>query len=296
MNLIDTHFHIGPDFVKRKYDIISLANELKTTGMGVVIKNHCMATTALAGLARKIYNVNIYGSVVLNYFVGGLNKEAIIGAMGINKSETNVADPDKKRFVVWMPTVHAAAHIESIGWDFDPIWGIDEKYCTKKGDIVGITILKNGQLVPEVNEILKTIKEFDLVLATGHLGNEETVKLVEEASKMGIKRIIVTHPVYKSTELTLDQQKYLSGLGAYIEHTYGVNLIDKIPISSYLDAIRAVGVNKCIISTDLGQMHTPGLNDGFNEFINKLLEAGLTQEEIEIMGYKNPFKLLEGSF
>lgn len=289
---IDLHLHIGPEFVRRRYNILSLSRELKKNRMGAVIKNHCISTTALASLARKIDGVQVYGSVVLNYYVGGINKYAILGAMSTNKTIQETDRLDDSRFVVWMPTVHAEAHLKHIKWDFDPLWGVDKRYCQSSKAVRGITILNKGKLIPEVQDVLETIKEYDLVLATGHLSKKETIRLVEAAHDMKIKRVVVTHPVYPPTDLNLDEQKYVSKLGAYIEHTYGVHLIDKIPLSKYVESIREVGSGRTVLSTDLGQVGNPTVTKGFALFASQLMKLGISGREMHVMCSRNPKKLL----
>jgi len=290
--MIDLHFHIGPEFVRRKENVISLAKSLSEKNVGAVIKNHCFSTTPLASLARSLYDIDIYGSVTLNYYVGGMNRYAILGAISGNKQEVMGNEVDNTRFVVWMPTVHAAAHISHIGWDFDPAWGVDERYCRK--GLRGINILDSvGKLSRQTYEVLEVVKESDLVLATGHLSGEETIKVVEEARRMGIERIILTHPFYKPTNLSIPSQKYLAGLGAFVEHTYGVHLIDNISIEKYVESINQVGAKRTVISTDLGQANNPSLIEGFNLFIGKLRGAGIDEEDIGLMSHDNPSLLLK---
>ena len=50
------------------------------------------------------------------------------------------------------------------------------------------------ELLPELLEVVDAIVETDSTLATGHLGPQETMDLVDIAVDRGVKRIVITHP------------------------------------------------------------------------------------------------------
>ena len=57
-------------------------------------------------------------------------------------------------------------------------------------------------------------------------------------------------------------------------------------------AIRAVGINSAIVSSDLGQAANPLHPDGLSAFFAGLKKQGFTEEEIGRMSKVNPAKLL----
>ena len=59
-----------------------------------------------------------------------------------------------------------------------------------------------------------------------------------------------------------------------------------------LEAVRSVGAERCIMSTDLGQAHNPAPAEGMRMAIATMLRCGLTEREIEVMIKANPAKLL----
>lgn len=294
LGIIDMHVHVGPEFLKRRYNVLRLALELASFNIGAVIKNHFVLTTGLAAMVRSLGYTNIWGSITLNQGVGGLNPEALRAAISSNKTNSSAEDPDNIRFVVWMPTIHALAHLEKIGYDIDPLWGASVKYCKKKHEVTPITVLdKNGSLKKEAIEILEIIRDEDLILATGHLGVDETFKLVEEAITRGVKRIVVTHPSYPPTNMSVHDQKNLARKnGVYIEQAYADFLIYRIDLRNCLDSIREVGYEKTILTSDLGQFNQTSVINGLCRFINALIEMGLTTNEIKKMTSENPTRLL----
>jgi predicted metal-dependent TIM-barrel fold hydrolase len=82
-------------------------------------------------------------------------------------------------------------------------------------------------------------------------------------------------------------------MGAFVEYCF----VTTIPESSIdpkdmVNAIRAVGAQRCILSTDLGQINNPAPVAGMRMMIATMLDNGLTEKEIEIMVKTNPAKLL----
>ena len=103
---IDLHVHCGPEGIPRRFDAVSLAEHVKQSGLGgVVLKSHVTCTSNWAEMAHRLTETRLYGSVVLNHYVGGINPMAVRGALG------PAIDGVPYLKVVWLPTVHAAAHL-----------------------------------------------------------------------------------------------------------------------------------------------------------------------------------------
>jgi len=60
----------------------------------------------------------------------------------------------------------------------------------------------------------------------------------------------------------------------------------------YAKAIRYVGINRCILSSDMGQPGNPLHTDGLTSFYTGLRGQGFTQAEIDRMAKENPAKLI----
>jgi len=272
---IEFHFHPAPDgSTPRKVDAFEALRDAKLAGMrAMVLKDKSCGTGAIAQLANKYADGALaVGAVTLDKSIGGLNPEAV---------DIEAALGSK---VVWMPTYSALN---------DPT-----KKKTEKGvKRYNLTILDdNGALLPEVTEIIEIVKNNDMVLATGHLSKKETFALVKAAVGCGLKKVAITHPltINVNTRLTVEEQIVLSRMGAYIEHTWVATMPkhDRLPISDYTVAIRAVGVAKCLVATDFGQYHNPAPLEGFRLMLGGLLREGFSAEELAIMVKDNPSKLL----
>ena len=298
---LDFHVHVGPEFLARRYDAFRIAEEADQEGFGCVLKNHFMATTALAAQSRMHRPVTVLGSVVLNYPAGGLNPEAIRAAQSANKGPSMNRKPDDLPFVVWMPTIHAESHLAyNKRYDLVSAWGVDEKYCRCFPPGSGITLWategKGREINPAVYEILDLIKSYDLILATGHLSGSEVKALVALAHDKGLRKIIVTHPFYGAIHLSIREQAELAEReGVYIEHCQSNLTIDHIPMEHYVASIREVSPEHVILTSDAGQPHIPPVGEALRDFIRRFKALGVTDEDLGVMLVVNPHKLIAKS-
>jgi len=154
-----------------------------------------------------------------------------------------------------------------------------------------------GKLVSEVGKILSAVKEYDMVLASGHISPAETFALIDAARNMGIQKLLITHATSVEVldeALSLEEQKRLAEMGVFIEYV-GVELLHELlghGKSPIPEAIKTVGAEHCIISTDMGLAFEPPPAEGMKISISSLLNRGITPEEIELMIKVNPAKLL----
>jgi hypothetical protein len=269
---IDMHLHHCPDLtMPTRSDALDTARQARDIGMrAIVLKNQNYPTAPLASMvSRFVPEVKVFGSICLDYDVGGLNSDAL---------ETSARLGAK---VVWMPTHSSHTSLRKSG-----------------GDNQGISILTpENKLVPEMGKILSLIKEYSMVLATGHISARETIVLAEEAFAAGITKFVVTHA---STHMfqrspNLEEQRRLGQMGAFIEYIYVGFLPNEMrdDPQDLVKAIRNVGAEHCIIGTDLGQHFNPTPAEGMRMFIALLLKNGITEREIELMAKVNPAKLLD---
>jgi len=268
---IDIHIHIPPDPNRRRrlnpYDVVTQAKE---AGMrGVVIKSHDYMTTPVAyTLQTLIEDIEIFGGLALDFELGGLNPYAVEAAGKMNTT------------IIWMPTFSSKNDMQKKG--------IEGK---------GITILdETGTILPVVTEILEIIKQYDMTLATGHLSTREIFALLDEAGRLGVSRTIVTHPMSQSLGATasVEDQKKMIREGVFLEHCFIATMPtnDRLEPQKLAEAIRTVGPEHCIMSTDFGQIFNPTPVEGMRMYIETMLNCGITEDEIIMMVRKNPAKAL----
>ena len=267
-NVIDLHIHAAPDIRPRLMDDIELAREAAEAGMrAVLFKSHHTLTADRAAIAEKhAGGVRVFGGLVLNHAVGGLNPAAVEAALALGARE------------IWMPTLDAANHRQAKGMG--------------EG---GITILdETGAPMPAVLEILRLIAEQDVILGTGHLSVGEIQPLVRAARESGVKRVLITHPELPIVNMPVVIQEELAGPDLFFERCLVVTTPGEgdLPLSTIATAVRQVGPETTVMATDFGQAENPPPVEGMRRYIREMLDFGFNQHEIERMTRANPAGLL----
>ncbi len=65
-----------------------------------------------------------------------------------------------------------------------------------------------------------------------------------------------------------------------------------VNVDQMVERIRRVGPERCILSSDCGKLTGPTPVEGLRMLYQLLLEGGITEKEIDLMGHTNPSKLL----
>jgi hypothetical protein len=267
---IDIHVHSDPDNVPRSIDGIDVAKLARAKGMrGIVLKNHYDPTAGLAFLARKeAPGLEVFGGVDLNLTVGGMNPAAV-------EHMTQVAGGWGR--VVWMSTFDAENQV---------------RYS--KEDRPFVRVASNGALLPETKAVISVIAKHALVLATGHVSAQEGLMLVREGRQQGVAHMVVTHAMNAPVLMNVPQMQEATNQGAFIEFVGGsltaADAADRI--DRFADAIRKVGPQFCILSSDLGQKANALPPDGYAAFLLALRAKGFTEQELDRMSKQNPARLL----
>jgi hypothetical protein len=277
----DLHIHPGPDIFVRIADDLGIAKMARDAGQrAILLKCHVENTASRAYYVQQaVPEVRIFGSIVLNWFVGGLNPVGVEAALRMGAKE------------VWMPTIHATRHGEHYH-----VLGDYGKFSISgiKTPVEGISALENGKLKPELYEILSLIAAYDAILGTGHLNQEETFALVRAAREVGVTKILITHPHDHFVRFNDEQLKELVTLGAMLELCSGG--VQPIPGYATIDmvatTIKNVGAEHIIISSDAGAPRKPNPPECTRVYGNCLLSKGITIEQFDRMTKKNPASLV----
>jgi predicted metal-dependent phosphotriesterase family hydrolase len=149
--------------------------------------------------------------------------------------------------------------------------------------------------LPETKAVLATIAKYNLVMETGHNTPQEVLMLIREGKRQGVKHIVVTHAMMAPIHMNIPQMKEAALMGAYIEFVYNglVGSYKEFTLKDYAKAMHAVGVEHCIVGSDMGQTTNPVHTEALKIFYDGLLKEGVTQHELDLMARKNPATLLE---
>jgi hypothetical protein len=278
---VDLHCHPFPDLFPRLADDVAVARDASERGLrAILIKCHHESSVSRAYLVQSMFSdLRVFGGIVLNHTVGGINPAAVEAALRLGGKE------------VWMPTVDAAYHAQVHGGT-----GSYDVQSSGSGLRPGISVTdEEGRLRPETLEVLDLVAKYNAILGTCHLSPPEIVSLVEEARKRGIQKILITHPDFKVPNLDLETLKHLVRLGAVAEFGY----CTVSPMWGYstprrvADAIRALGPQHCVLVSDTGQRHNPMPAEALRLFAQSLFECGLSEDDVYTMIQKNPSELLD---
>ncbi|MBL6958900.1 MAG: hypothetical protein ISR52_07960 [Rhodospirillales bacterium] len=267
---VDLHCHSGPSVMPRQIDHIEAMEEASAAKMrAILFKDHYYSVAPITELMKAHYsdrNVELLSGVPCNNTSGGLNPYAVDHGLNLGAR------------LVWMPTFSAANHIRHTH---------RRKLLPTKMDLMKPTALTvvdpKGDILDEVKVILDQIAKHDCVLSGGHLHISEIWPLFEEAKQRGVKRLLVNHPTFV-IDASLSDITELAEMGAYIEHSMCMFIdgsrFQHFPSDELQDVVKAGGVDRTILGSDLGQVKAPRPVEGFKLVIRLCLEFGYTPEEI----------------
>jgi hypothetical protein len=268
---IDIHVHSAPDSVDRSIDSIDVAKLALARGMrAIVLKSHYEPTATMAFIVRKaVPGIEVFGGIDLNLTVGGMNAAAV-------EHMTQVAGGWGR--LVWMSTFDAENQV---------------RYSKETRPFVRVS--KDGALLPEVKDVIGVIAKHRLVLATGHVSPQEGLMLLREGRRQGVRHMVVTHAMQAPVLMNVDEMQQAAKEGAFVEFVAG-SLTARgasARVDSYADAIRKIGPEFCILSSDLGQKGNALPPDGFGAFIDALRARGFSTAQLDRMAKQNPARILE---
>lgn len=267
---IDIHVHALPDSRPRALDAVEAARNAKDRGMrAIVLKNHYEFTSGLAYIVRKqVSGIEVFGGVDLNLPVGGINPAAV---------DYMAQTSGGWGRVVWMPTFDAENAV---------------RFAKENRPFVSVS--RAGDLLPPVKEVIGLIAKHNLILATGHSSAEEGLMLLREGRRQGVRQMVVTHAMNPPIQMTVAQMQEAAKLGAFIEFVGGSLATPdaQMRMDRFADAIKKIGPEFCILSSDLGQQGNALPTDGFSAFLAAMRARGLTAQQVDVMSKQNPARLL----
>jgi len=280
--ILDIHVHAGPSVANRAVDAADMLKEAVVAGYrGFLVKDHyfpsCMGVKMVQELCDA-RGVEIYSSMALNNSIGLFNALAVDAAINMGAK------------IIYFPTVSSKNHIDHHKGTFvgagkmsvpeTPVTYVDE----------------NGKMDDEAIEILKLLAEKDVVLGTGHGTAWEIDHLVEKATELGVKHILVNHPQFH-IGASYEQMTKWANLGAFIEINVCVftcgSKLGTLGDEVIGEMLKAVPLDRMILDSDMGQNGNGSPVEGMYRFIRVLMDKfGLSEEDIDLIAKKNPALLL----
>lgn len=267
----DLHTHTNPSIAKRALDDFELVREADEYGMaGVMIKSHYEPTQSRAKLVNMYSKAKAkaYGAITLNWPVGGINPYAVENALYTGAK------------MVWMPTMDSYNSMQH------------GKMANNIFKAPGIKLYdKDDKIQSAVYEVLEVVKKYDVFVASGHFNMQETLEFCKLAREMNVKTIL-THPDWERTVVPLEYQLEMTQLGVIVEKVWQNIGGGPTTAAGMAASMKALGAECVFMVTDRGQVDWPKPAVEMVNFIEKMLDCGISEAEIKLMVCDNPKMIL----
>jgi hypothetical protein len=267
---VDLHCHSGPAAMPRILDHHeALLDCAAAKFRALLYKDHYYLGVAHAVILEKLFpelGVKLFSGLALNNASGGINPHAVDHAVKIGAK------------IIWMPTLSAANHISQLSGQGKTF----PKTAKPMLDAIPLRATDaNGEVSDATKHVLDIIAEADVILAGGHLDAAELITVFAEAKRRGVNRLLVNHPGYL-VGCSDDDIRALVEIGAHIEHSICMWIGGKARFTAadMLHLIEVAGVDRTILSSDLGQQGAPRPMDGFRGMVRLLLDQQVPKADI----------------
>src|SRR5215469_16535244 len=182
---IDLHVHPSPSLFPRRLDAVEAAQQAAGAGMrAIVIKSHHHSTAPelvpLKNHGLKDVPVQVFGGVVLNSYVGGLNPYIVDLTLRLGGK------------IVWFPTISSENHIKH--HQAQPHMKFPSQVGRELPDIPVKVLDEKGELLTQARLIVELIAESDAILSSCHVSVPESLALLCAAKEVGVRRMLINHP------------------------------------------------------------------------------------------------------
>jgi hypothetical protein len=276
--VVDVHYHAGPDLYRRRLTSTGAGRAYAEADGWVVLKSHLTSTAARAWEARE-EGLPVSGAVVLNELAGGVHPRVVEQAVYAHGPDSPA------RLVVHLPTLTGPAHASALQRSpFHPLLDVT-RWRT------GQALDADGRLRPDVCEVLRAARDLPIVMATGHSDREAALRLVDEAVRLDVPRLLLTHATHPMSGFTPDDLISLSTApGVYVEITALTLLLGHRDAVHLGQVVRAHP--RVVFSSDLGQPGQPGVREWLDRSEQWFRAAHLTSREATAITRTNPANLL----
>src|SRR5215831_10693260 len=142
-------------------------------------------------------------------------------------------------------------------------------------------VVQDGAVTPAVSQVIALAAKHNLILETGHSSPAEALIIIREAKRQGVENVLVTHAMSTPVNMSIADMQAAVKLGAYLELVWVLPGTEAA--ANYVKAIRAVGAEYIVLSSDLGQANNPVHPDGLLAMYQYLVSQGISVAEIDRM-------------
>jgi hypothetical protein len=267
--IVDLHVHSSPSLLPRHHTDLEIGPLLAAAGIGTyVLKAHEGSTAARANLVGN----GAVGSIVLNSPVGGANPDAVSVAASFGAR------------VVWLPTVSSEAHRAA---QTSP-----ELRVHRSMDFRAVPVCRDGELLPEWEDVFEVVAAHDMVLASGHVSIDEAITAFRAARAHGVQRFLVNHPLMDFLGWRDDHVDALVELGVYVE----IGVLADLTATGGRPATDRLAADYphslLVFGSDLGHVDHPDIDPGIDSWLTTT-ESALGGATLDLITEKNGEELLK---
>ena len=278
----DIHVHASPSLFPRWGDAEELTKVCFDNGMaGVVLKAHHGDTVSLAYVLNKKKGLHVFGGMVLNQFVGGLNPACVDSALQLGAK------------IIWLPTIHAKNHRVQCGctggFSFQKSQA-DSRHARE----IEISD-KNGNLKTSVKEILSILNKSGVVLGTGHISKKEIFLLHDFIKTQGHEiPLLINHVFFTAPGFEVHELERLQNHNTWFElsHLTYSNVTKAATYHKAATALLQYPHYNWILVSDSGQKTNLKAPEALMEFYSRLHEIGIKKSHLVQYAQHNPNRLI----
>lgn len=279
---VDLHAHVFPQvYLEEPGRVLDheWAEAARRSGMrGFAMKSHLWPTMGQARILNSLYpGITALGAIVLNENVGGLSPFAAESAVRLGAK------------IIWMPTYTSAHDIKVGGYSRRMAAAYQQKLSPDGIAAVG----SDGNILPELDEIMEIARDAEVIIATGHFSPDESVALARRAREIGLQKFVFTHATTPFIGASDAQMLEVADLGFHVEFGWAaaMPLAHGLRPSRIAELVHLIGAERCIMVTDAQMDWNPAPPEMMRMFIASMVRLGIKEEEIRWMVQRNPLFL-----
>jgi hypothetical protein len=279
--VVDLYVHASPDLIERADDDVTLAKRLHCAGIRAAVhRHHFQSTATQCGLASQVTGFPLYGAIVCNTSVGGLNPAAV-----------EVALRGGARWV-GLPTLSAEHHQRAVS-DVPPVARRGVEFAAAPLRLVD----SSGLLLDEVRAVVELADRADVPVGVGYPSLLECVALLS-AGRRSSAPFVLTNPI-ATMGLRPAEVELLLGLGNVVVEVTCYSLYRSSAVTGLEVAVRQMqemartgGRERMVLSSDSGITGAPPAPELFGWALSALVEHGAAERWLHPMVTSTPAELL----
>ena len=151
---------------------------------------------------------------------------------------------------------------------------------------------ENGKLVEDVTELLRLATDAPIRIATGHCSKEEVLLVCEEAEKIGVKQLLLTHPMHPCVGFTEGELRCLSeNAMIWFEQTALSLELGHQTVTEFKNILTRLP--RVVFTSDFGQVVRPGIHAWYLKYKNLFDSWEISASLSEDLFYNRPKTFLE---